>query len=114
MSTAKPSCSWCDELSVAEVVLEPARKGRDKRTGSMVEKKPAKKAFVCQAHKDIVDRQPPFYTCGCSYVEGELRCTRHQSLLRSPHRERLAKEVVKHGQNDGVPQARKRWGGYRS
>lgn len=88
-------CTWCDEKSVIQVELEPARRGIDKRTGKMVTKKLAKLAPACSYHRDIIDWQPPFYTCGCSYVEGELRCPRHDSLLRQPHRNRLTKELIK-------------------
>lgn len=89
------NCDWCEAKAVVQVELEPARLGTDKRTGTKVTKKPAKLAWACDAHKNIVNEQPPFYTCGCSYVEGEFRCPRHTNLLRHPHRERMQKEVIK-------------------
>lgn len=88
-------CTWCDNTAITEVELEPPRRGKDKRTGLAVIKKPPIMAPACKDHKDILNEQPPFYTCGCSYVEGELRCPRHNNLLKQPHRERLTKDVIK-------------------
>lgn len=88
-------CTWCDEKSVTKVELEPSRRGTDKRTGKTVTKKPAKLAPACNYHRDIIDWQPPFYTCGCSYIEDELRCPRHNNPLKQPHRDRLTKGLIK-------------------
>lgn len=88
-------CFWCDETSVTEIEIQPAQKGKDKRTQRMVIKKPAWIVPACKEHRNIVDKQPPFYTCGCSYVEGEHRCPRHDKVLKQPHRDRLTKELIK-------------------
>lgn len=95
MTISPVKCTWCEEMSVVDVELEPVRRGKDKRTGRMVIKKPAILAPACEFHKNIVNQQPPFYTCGCSYVEDNLRCPRHDNLLRQPHRDRLTKELIK-------------------
>lgn len=89
-------CSWCTADAVGDVVLEPARFGTDKRTGVKVEKKPAKTAPACKAHMKIVENQPPFYKCGCPYVEGEFKCPHHQNILREPWKSKFSKATIKH------------------
>ena len=96
MSTVKPKCAWCGEDAIVAIELEPPRFGKDKRTGAKVEKKPAKTAPVCQKHKTIIEDQPPFYTCGCPYVEEEMKCPHHQSWLREPWKAKLSKATIKH------------------
>jgi hypothetical protein len=89
-------CSWCQEDAVGEVEIEPPRYGKDKRTGVKVEKKPAKTAPACADHLTIVENQPPFYTCGCFYIEGEFKCPRHRSILREPWLSKFSKATIKH------------------
>lgn len=51
-------CEWCYAAdAVASVELKPATMGTDKRTGTRVVKKPAKKVNVCRACKTTVERQ---------------------------------------------------------
>jgi hypothetical protein len=95
-------CAWCGAVAVGEVELEPPKKKRDKRTGIMVVSTPAKIAPVCKDHKDIVDRQQPFYVCGCTYVEGEFKCQRHASMLRQPWRGKLSTPTIKHSQGERI------------
>lgn len=89
-------CSWCDEDSIGDVELEPAKFGKDKRTGVKVEKKPPLMVPACSNHQKILDWQTPFYTCGCTYIEGEFKCPRHLRVLRSPWKEKLKKVSIKH------------------
>lgn len=89
MSTVKPNCYWCGEPSVTEVLIERERKQTDKRTG-VTGTIPAKLAPACEQHRNILGEQPLFYTwCGCTYVEGEQTCPRHNRPLDSISKVRL-------------------------
>lgn len=88
-------CAWCGEKAVTQIEIEPAKRGKDKRTGLMVIKKPPLMSPACVSHKDIINEQPPFYTCGCSYIDDQFRCPRHNNLLRHPFREKFTKSVIK-------------------
>lgn len=76
-------CTWCGKDGVEEIVLERDRYGVV--NGKRVLKKRAILATVCVDHRSILEHQPRFYTCGCSYIEGEDRCKLHlRNLKRLP------------------------------
>ena len=72
-------CGWCDQLAVREVEIKPpvyTGVGKRRRIIKLAQMVP-----VCWDHKDIVNIQPRFYTCGCSYVEGHDKCPIHDNGL---------------------------------
>lgn len=96
MSTEKPKCTWCEDLSIGEVELEAAKFAKDKRTGVKVEKKPALRVPACTKHIKILDWQTPFYMCGCHYIKDEIQCPKHLRQLREPWRTQQKKVSIKH------------------
>lgn len=59
-------CSWCNNEAVSMLEI---RRGSTKR---MPHLEP-----TCKYHESIIERQPVFYSCGCTYVEGEDKCRFH-------------------------------------
>lgn len=83
------SCYWCGAKAVGKVLIEAERKQKDKRTG-VTGTVDAKWAPACLDHLNILNEQPLFYTwCGCTYVEGEKTCPRHNRPLDSVSKVRL-------------------------
>lgn len=79
------NCGWCGAPAIGEVILEPERwtmHGTVK-----VISKSALTSPVCRAHRDIVDKQPRFYTCGCYYMD-QPRCPMHDKKERGAGREK--------------------------
>lgn len=78
-------CGWCDFPAVTTVKIAEARytgAGDNRRL-----LKPAIMVEVCDRHKNIVERQPKFYTCGCNYADTP-RCFIHGKKLRKAFREK--------------------------
>lgn len=77
-----PKCSWCDNDAVSDLEIRPA-KYRVNRFGMKAVIKPPVLVPVCRTHELIVEQQPTFYTCGCTYVEGQDKCSFHGRKVRS-------------------------------
>jgi len=99
-------CAWCNEPSIGTVVLEPARWGIDKQKQIRVMKKSAKTALVCKNHLNIIELQPLFYSCGCSYEKGFDTCPMHNRRLRNKPKQNYA-DVQGAGNRSGKGPGRK-------
>lgn len=75
-------CAWCESPAVSELEIKPA-KYRINAFGMKAIIKPAFTVPVCLKHELIVEEQPRFYTCGCTYVPTQDTCSFHGRKLRS-------------------------------
>lgn len=75
-------CAWCEHQAEVELEIKPA-KYRVNQFGMKAIIKPAFTVPVCRKHELIVEEQPKFYTCGCTYVQNEDACSFHGRKLRS-------------------------------
>ena len=74
-------CGWCDEAGIGFVTIHPP-KYRSVGAKRMIVK-PALNVPACRNHIGIVERQPVFYTCGCTHSPGSLNCPVHGNKIRS-------------------------------
>ncbi len=75
-------CTWCNDEAVYNLEIRPAKYKTNAYGMKAIIKNPVL-APVCRIHQRIVEQQPTFYTCGCTYVEGENKCSFHGRKLRS-------------------------------
>lgn len=75
-------CTWCELPAVSELEIKPA-KYRVNQFGMKAIIKPPQTVPVCQKHELIVEEQPTFYTCGCTYVQNQDVCSFHGRKVRS-------------------------------
>ena len=77
-----PKCAWCEHEASSNLEIAPARYRTNQFGMKAVVKEPTL-VPVCRKHELIVEEQPKFYTCGCTYVKGEDKCSFHGRNLRS-------------------------------